>query len=74
VESGYYRVGNLIQIPENKSVNHSELVSKEVADKTAFMRKGKIDSYKEEMPEEYIKKFDDWLEKAFENKEHRLHL
>ncbi len=49
-------------------------MSENVADKTAFIRKGKVDSYKEEMPEEYIKKFDDWLGKAFENKEHRLHL
>jgi hypothetical protein len=38
------------------------------------MRKGKAGSYKEEMPEKYIKKFDGWLEKSLKNKAHRFHL
>jgi predicted DNA-binding transcriptional regulator len=55
-------------------VNHSEQLLSEVKDKTAFMRKGKIGSYKDEMPEEYIKKFDEFIQKSLENVDHRFNL
>jgi hypothetical protein len=58
----------------NNSVNHSEKVRSEIKDKTKFMRKGKIGSYKEEMTDEYIQKFDVWIKKLLENKEHKFNL
>jgi hypothetical protein len=38
------------------------------------MRKGKIGSYKEEIPSDYVEKMKDWLRKGLENKEHRFNL
>lgn len=58
----------------NDAVNRSNELLGAPLDRTIFMRKGKIGSYKDEMPEEYIKKFDEWLSKSLENKEHRFHL
>lgn len=55
-------------------MNHSEKVQDHIADKTNFMRKGKIGSYKDEMSKEYEKKFDDWIQKSLEGKDHRFNL
>ncbi len=57
---------------KNPYVNHSEQLSKpDVEDRTIFMRKGKA-GYKEEMSEEYIKKFDEWIQEKLKGKEHRF--
>lgn len=44
----------------NAAVNHKNL------QQNTFMRKGKSGSYKEEMPKEWIEKFDEATKKAYE--------
>lgn len=56
------------------AVNHHHQILDRNQDKTLFMRKGKSGNYKKEMPEEYIEKFDKWLKKAVEKKDHRFNL
>jgi hypothetical protein len=38
------------------------------------MRKGKAGAYKEEMSEEYIKKFDKWIQEKLKGREHQFNL
>lgn len=59
---------------ENDNVNRWEKIPKNKPDKTAFMRKGIVGGYKDEMPKEYIKKFDEWIAKSLEGREHRFNL
>lgn len=37
-----------------------------------FIRKGKVGAYKEEMSEEYIKKFDDWIEENLKDSDFKF--
>ncbi len=62
---------------KNPHVNKSDLldmVGSTVEDRTIHMRKGKAGGYKEEMSDEYIKKFDEWIQKKLNGREHRFNL
>jgi hypothetical protein len=62
---------------ENPFVNRSDMLDmakSTVEDRTIFMRKGKAGAYKEEMSEKYIKKFDEWIQKKLNGREHRFNL
>jgi hypothetical protein len=62
---------------KNEFVNQSDildLVGSTIEDRTIFMRKGQTGGYIEEMSEDYIKKFDEWLEKKLKGKDHRFNL
>ncbi len=56
-------------------MNHvQQLINIEGNDQTLFMRKGKVGGYQEEMPKEYIGKFDEWIRKSLKCREHRFNL
>jgi hypothetical protein len=58
-------------------VNHVEqlkTVEGKEKPQALFMRKGNVGGYKEEMPKEYIGKFDEWIRKSLEGREHRFNL
>jgi hypothetical protein len=60
---------------KNPYVNRSDLLDwlgSTVEDRTIFMRKGKAGGYKEEMSEEYVKKFDEWIQKKLKGRDHRF--
>jgi hypothetical protein len=62
---------------KNPHVNKSDLldmVGSTVEDRTIHMRKGKAGGYKEEMSEEYVKKFDEWIQEKINGREHRFNL
>jgi NAD/NADP transhydrogenase alpha subunit len=65
---------------KNAYVNKSDWLedftkkNEDVTDQTVFMRKGKAGGYKEEMSEEYIKKFDEWIQEKLKGREHRFYL
>ncbi len=65
---------NMKKNPYTNQSDMLDLSESTIEDRTIFMRKGKAGGYKEEMSEEYIKKFDRWIEEKLKEKDHRFNL
>jgi hypothetical protein len=72
--SPIYKFFKFLIQTDNKAVNRSEWCTPEAPDKTIFMRKGKSGSYKEEISQEYIEKFDNLVKSSPNFKKHRYSL
>jgi hypothetical protein len=65
---------NMKKNPYTNQSDMLDLSESNSEDRTIFMRKGQTGGYKEEMSEEYIKKFDEWIEEKLKGKDHRFDL